>query len=534
VARMEDVRSRSLPLLASLLALVGSMGCDGNSDLLEPPRSESATAPLEARAATVARHVALVMGDADARARITAALHASSYREHKVRFQQMLQESNARQISQAIDRLGGQAAFANALAGLPDLEFYMPVDDQRASWAGGSDVLVAIQLQEGHPIHAFDSQGNAVSLSEASPPSRPVLALVPVETDFSRPLNLDHYETTRASEDAVIGVYRRKEVGAGSGATNDPPGFYMWYSGIDDLKEAWIRGDPEVEVHLAGPGASTSNWSPYDCAGENESGYRYFDQDDHDWWSGVDGDAPLVGDSVAVEAIISASGDTAVSFVFVEDDTGPCEIKDENDVIADQVAGVVLAFSGLLELFGGQYWNGALHFFTGTILFATSVGGGDDLIGVAVPSADWNAKNPSEATDRPYVLVNGSGRNGTAGIEWRRYGISVAITGTDSVDTEGYYQWTMSAIDTTGSVTRQWEWYHWTGSAWEWDDLGTSPSQSIYLDEDSEPFMLRAIGEDSQSAAVSEIWVDVMIIDEEDCHFGICPESGGVGGVVIH
>src|SRR5207253_3059031 len=89
-----------------------------------------------------------------------------------------------------VPRLAAAAGLADAaLAGRADsaiaLELYVPVPAHRAAWHGDGRVLVATALRDHDVPVAFDTAGNRYLLSPDAPPEIPVLALVPVETDFS-------------------------------------------------------------------------------------------------------------------------------------------------------------------------------------------------------------------------------------------------------------------------------------------------------------------------------------------------------------
>ena len=55
----------------------------------------------------------------------------------------------------------------------------------RAAWAGGEDLLVATAREDGETPVAYDTRGHRRLLNPRTPPATPVLAVVPVETDFS-------------------------------------------------------------------------------------------------------------------------------------------------------------------------------------------------------------------------------------------------------------------------------------------------------------------------------------------------------------
>jgi len=74
---------------------------------------------------------------------------------------------------------------ARAADGAIPLERYLPVPEHRRSWTGDANLLVATAVADHDPPVAFDLQGNRQPLDPERPPSTPVIALVPVETDFS-------------------------------------------------------------------------------------------------------------------------------------------------------------------------------------------------------------------------------------------------------------------------------------------------------------------------------------------------------------
>src|SRR5207247_6887230 len=64
-------------------------------------------------------------------------------------------------------------------------EMYLPVPEHRRRWTGDANVLVATAIADHDVPVAFDVQGNRHLLDPERPPSTPVIAVVPVETDFS-------------------------------------------------------------------------------------------------------------------------------------------------------------------------------------------------------------------------------------------------------------------------------------------------------------------------------------------------------------
>lgn len=88
------------------------------------------------------------------------------------------------------------------------LEFSMPYDEHRATWTGGSEVLVASQFDEGEKPAAYTTDGERYDLTLEElegTPDRPVLALVPVETDYDSPLPAEAVENSRDRNGEAIG-----------------------------------------------------------------------------------------------------------------------------------------------------------------------------------------------------------------------------------------------------------------------------------------------------------------------------------------
>lgn len=217
---------------------------------------------------------------------------------------------------------------------LPPLEMYMPVQQHRERWRGGDDLIVAASLTEDDTPIGYDLSGRPVELSPLTPPEVPTIVLVPVETDFSRPLDTSAYNNVDQAGGAAIGTWRPATMqssgiepqtfepiepvcpevegtdgvsptcggggGPGGGGGYTPPsypaGIYMEEMIIYDKREPWTRGDPEIEIHtygtirglyqdIAHPNdpapvlvfcAHCTQEVQLDCAGEEASGYRYF------------------------------------------------------------------------------------------------------------------------------------------------------------------------------------------------------------------------------------------------------------------
>ena len=78
------------------------------------------------------------------------------------------------------------AVMSDAAAGLT-AELYFPVPGHLERWDGGTNLLVATAIGDRDVPVAYDTRGRRVLLDPARPPDIPVLALVPLETDFDAP-----------------------------------------------------------------------------------------------------------------------------------------------------------------------------------------------------------------------------------------------------------------------------------------------------------------------------------------------------------
>src|SRR6266704_108555 len=145
-------------------------------------RAQATSARLEALARVTARG----LRNPALRALLKAQLDASPYREHKLQFQRFLagDSGRTRETIARESRLAASDVQSQADSAIP-LELYLPVPAHRAAWQGDGRVLVATALADHDVPVAFDTAGNRYLLSPETPPAIPVLALVPVETDFS-------------------------------------------------------------------------------------------------------------------------------------------------------------------------------------------------------------------------------------------------------------------------------------------------------------------------------------------------------------
>lgn len=259
----------------------------------------------------LARSLALALADADFRASVKSNLDRSPFREHKLHFQRFL-GADGRAAQRAVARLTREAESAvqtDASRSVP-LEMYFPVPEHRQRWTGASDILVATEREDGEAPVAFDVHGRRHVLSPAMPPSTPVLALVPVETDF------DH----RTAPAPLICC-----AGGPAPTPTGPAGLYMTSSHFVQDFEGWLKGSPEFEVHILGQSGATDSLTSYQCAGEHASGYYIFDQNNLDWSGNV-----LLFTQQQLNSYKSQHPNQNFRILVLEDDDGACAIRLDN------------------------------------------------------------------------------------------------------------------------------------------------------------------------------------------------------------
>lgn len=308
-------------------------------------------------AVELTRIVARAFSDPGLRNRVKNDMRNSPFLEHKLPFGSYLKGAKGgillAKMAQHSDRSKDEVLQLLDRLDPLRLELYMPFDEHRASWTGGSDVIVASQFDEGQEPAAFTTGGEPhdLELDELEEtPERPVLALVPAETDYRTPPAPDALQNTRDRNGRAIGVYERADApevaaskiapstgdgsgeGGGGGGGIDwdgpPPGLYMHDNYIDDVGEGGLKGDPELETHLTAPvDQDDDNMEDIQCAGQEELGTFQFNQDDNDF-----NDAVRVATAQQFDQFEATFGtDNGMNVSLVEDDDTTCEIKEGDD-----------------------------------------------------------------------------------------------------------------------------------------------------------------------------------------------------------
>src|SRR5881397_3856179 len=313
----------------ALVLLMGTLAC---SDRPPGTAPDAAGGPNVLSTATnpelLARSLALALGDPAFRAHVKGELDRSPFREHKLPFQRFLSAGPGGGIALATMARRSGVAMADlareADAAMP-LEMYLPVPEHRRTWTGDANVLVATAIADHDPPVAFDVQGNRLVLDPERPPSTPVIAVVPVETDFA---------TAPAAIECLScgGLFPWPPLPPPPPAV---PGLYLTKAHFVDDFEGWLKGSPEFEVHILGQKAQTDSLTDYQCAGEKQPAPYYFDQDALDWSGSV-----MLFSKTQLDAYNAAHPGQNIRVFVVEDDDTACQIKANRDLIGSMLKAV--------------------------------------------------------------------------------------------------------------------------------------------------------------------------------------------------
>lgn len=308
----------------ALLAAVPALGCGDQAT--GPTVGRAPVDTSQRRTATpernewLAQRTALALANPGFRAYVWAQLEHSPIREHKLEFQRFLAVANWRALrSLALAGNDSAEVVAEQAGAAQPLELYMPVKEHLARWHADENVLVATAVRDHDVPVAFDLQGRRHLLDPGHPPATPVLALVPVETDFDSPAAVQ-----RCLTDPCGGT------GGGGGDPGNPPpppppaGLFMTRSHIPDVGqfEGWLKGDPEFEVHILGQMGTTDQLTDYQCAGEHAGGPYVYDQNGTDWIGSV-----LLFSQDQLNQYKAQHPGQSVRVFMVEDDDQACALK---------------------------------------------------------------------------------------------------------------------------------------------------------------------------------------------------------------
>ncbi len=370
----------------------------------------SASGAPERASERLARRMALALRSPAFRSYVRNELARSTFREHKLPFRVFLGADGGRARA-ALARASGERedVVDGEIATTEALEFYVPVPGHRAAWDGGEDVLVATALRDGEAPVAFDTRGVRHLLDPDVAPTTPVLALVPVETDFTRPA--ERLEACLDPENCGGGG-GGSDGGDGGGGTGGGAfltgSLYMTASHFQGTYESWIKGSPEIEVHILGQSGQSDSLASYQCAGEHAGGPYAFDQNGKDWTGSV-----LLFSRGQFDTYAAAHPGQSVRVFFLEDDDGACQIKVDQDRFAALIAAADQAYRAMTSgrdtsIALVRYFNRARSAQNLLSALASWIKTNDDPIGTAIeddvvgvyyPGFNWIVKGDNNITN---------------------------------------------------------------------------------------------------------------------------------------
>jgi hypothetical protein len=329
------------------------------------------------------------------RAYVKAQLDSSPFPEHKIQLQGFLAARGRRALHDLARENGTTADDVDreATAAAP-LEVYLPVPAHRAAWNGDDNVLVATASGDREAPVAFSPDGRRSVLSADAPPRTPVLAVVPVETDFSAP--------------PARLVCSDPTCSGGGGGTAAPVGLIMTKSHFVDDFEGWLKGKPEYELHIMGQSGATDSLKDYQCVGAEAGGPYAFDQNENDWSGSV-----LLFSQRQLDDYKAAHPGHSVRVLALEDDDTACKIimnKDDLNRVLRVVDSIYSKRTGGRDTTtsSGKYYKAATVLRNLWTLLASFIKTNDDLIGTAVedqvigtfyPGYNWIVKGPNNITN---------------------------------------------------------------------------------------------------------------------------------------
>ena len=419
--------ARLIPTALFLLAVAACADHDAPTAASSAPAAAADPAPpavgtlsASARADEVhlealARRVALALRDSAFRAYVRTALDRSPFAEHKLQFQRFLQADGGRALTALAAAAGEPAdAVAAEAAAAVALEIYLPVPAHRAAWSGDANLLVATAIEDHEAPIAFDVEGRRQLLDADRPPATPVIAVVPVETDFDR-----------IAGPARMQCATPEDCTSGGGGTTDPSvsstatGLYLTYAQYSQDFEGWLKGSPEFEIHIMGPAqpGDTTSLASFQCVGEHASAPYAWDMNQLTW-SG----SQLLFSTAQMGAFSNAYPGRAFVIFAIEDDDTACGIRTDSDrgsallkAISDAYANYKAAKDeDILTLTGIQKILRAAR--SGSSLLSSAYSflkSNDDIVGIAVSDSvigryntqtNWTVLDKALATNAAFRL----------------------------------------------------------------------------------------------------------------------------------
>jgi hypothetical protein len=220
--------------------------------------SSSVVLNTPADAQTLAKGLALAMGDPSIRGQVHSAMRGSSSNEHKLVLQEFARTPVGERVLAAVSTALGQSlgSTKSQVASLPALDFYLPFEPHRQTWKPTADVYVAATFDKRAPsITAYGTNGQVLELRQADGvPAVPLIILHPAEPKTrSMPGNsatdlIENPPTVASTSLAQHNLISCGDACGGGGTTccsaSSPPGTYITHFNIQ-ASDGWF-GDSEM------------------------------------------------------------------------------------------------------------------------------------------------------------------------------------------------------------------------------------------------------------------------------------------------
>lgn len=315
--------------------------------------------------ASAAQLLARAMRSPRLRDELTAAFAASKHYERKVFFRTFLfaDEQRAAALIAEVAAYNGMDTdeVARVLMQLPPSELYIPVKQHRELWTtlGGTDnvVFAASGADDDDKHYGFDIQGEPFEIGDVPPTDVIVFALNPPES-FT------------VDGGPIGGTV--KPVPAFDANT---PGLWINEVHLGNLGEHWLKGSPELELHVE----RADNRESVICVEEDQTIWPFaWNMDDKDYYQ------PFL---VLPDAYFGDKGTDFIMFVIEDDDTR-CKIVMDKDVVGLLSMALADFESGYENIAKKDYVKGVVEFVKGIVKLIDAIKGNDDFIGLMVAPID--------------------------------------------------------------------------------------------------------------------------------------------------
>lgn len=247
--------------------------------------------------------------------------------------------------------------------------------------------------------------------------------MVPVETDFTKPLDPTLYVNSVPADSGAIGtLVARNGYPSLNGELEDdgfvamldptlgPSGLVALALKIDDTREGWLKGAPEIEIHSFASLDGSLNASRLQCSGESAPDPYDFNYDGGSYSSST-------GFRLLSQAQLEQTNGSPLAFYIMEDDYERCTIWTDADIVEDlsiaaTAFGVSYMFNalyhqncgicGIISVVAGTYTLGHIH---------KGLSGNDDYVGGV---SDYR---PLGTESR--AILKGRGTNGSITLMYR-------------------------------------------------------------------------------------------------------------------